>query len=1019
MSAAGCTRIYYRRSADREATFLINEKSVDPRYAIWDINVYSDPRSRFFDPYRPDRPPLPPDDPVAAQFMNKVYKIKGFHWWYHDGIAPQVSNPAWEALLPTYTEFTADGRLKLDLPTAVLLARLHNPDYQRNLEEVFLSGLDVAFERFRFDVQFFANEQSTAQFQGSEPPAILGALGPGIKNSRSVLTARQQAFIKRSFATGGELFASIANSFAFQFAGQEQNYAVGLINFTFFQPLLRQGGKAVNLEQLTRVERVLLYNLRSMAVFRQQFFRNIAVGTATDVRPQRIGGFQGGAGLSGFTGLGQGGFGGLGATLSFGTGGDRVGGSGAGSGTGLAGGGEGTVGGFYGLIQRSQAIRNTETSLGAQLLSLGLLEANFQAGLIDLVQVDEFRQNIETERANLLRARVSLQDNLENFLISTIGLPPWLPVEVDETIIKQFQFVDPELTETQKAVAVLLDRMGRTSREPTAEELRLIRTDLDAILSELPSRIAGIERELKSLRAGEGRLLADATDEERKSYDDNLRSLADSVALLKDRFNDTLRRGRAIEEGADRTANRRAADELAVVLRTASGQLQEVTLLQASIRLERVAVDPIHLSPEEAFWIARNYRMDWANRRAALVDQWRLIWFNANKLQAVLDLNVNGGFGTVGDNPARLRTPTGNMQMQVNFDAPITRKAERNIYRQSLIDYQRTRRDYIEYVDTVHLSIRARLRALERLRQNLEIQRRALAIAIRRVDQTVEDLNRPAPAAAPGQPQPQLGPTLSQNLLRALSDLRNTQDNFMSVYLGYESTRISLLIDLGILELDDIGNWVDEPVDRVVARVRDDCEIPPVNSPAYVYLRRLEEMAAFTQHKETLLEPVTPASRAFPPDDDIEMLVAESDARRDRAPRPMDWSGEADLLDLESTMGRAPSETPPPLLDQPARGIKALAHLPKRWRSRSGDELAVSRERFLKEWRRVGDLKKEGRSLNEIVTETGLPQPVVRAYFEAIDRSDLNVTIPLPTRKWQLIPGPAPTPIPPIGGPDE
>ena len=78
-------------------------------------------------------------------------------------------------------------------------------------------------------------------------------------------------------------------------------------------------------------------------------------------------------------------------------------------------GGAGNVGGFIGLLQQLQEIRNTESSLSAQLRTLALLEANYEAGLIDLVQVDTFRQSIETERANLLQAQNGLQNALDNF----------------------------------------------------------------------------------------------------------------------------------------------------------------------------------------------------------------------------------------------------------------------------------------------------------------------------------------------------------------------------------------------------------------------------------------------------------------------------------------------------------------------------------------------------------------------------------------------------------------------------
>ena len=200
------------------------------------------------------------------------------------------------------------------------------------------------------------------------------------------------------------------------------------------------------------------------------------------------------------------------------------------------------------------------------------------------------------------------------------------------------------------------------------------------------------------------------------------------------------------------------------------------------------------------------------NNRAALVDSWRLIAFNADALQSRLDIVASGDINTVHNNPVSFRAPTADLRMGVRFNAPFTRLLERNNYRQSIIDYERDRREFIQYLDGVHRSLRTLLRDLEQLRVNLEIQRRAVAISIRRVDLTQEDLNKPSAPAAPGQQATQLGPTAALNLLTALSDLRNTQDNFMSVWLNYYAARMRLMRDLGIMTLDEQGRWVDIPI---------------------------------------------------------------------------------------------------------------------------------------------------------------------------------------------------------------
>ena len=182
---------------------------------------------------------------------------------------------------------------------------------------------------------------------------------------------------QRQLATAGQLLVGFANSTVWELVGRNSNISTSMLNFSFIQPLLRAGGRAIALEQLTIVERALLANLRALERYRKGFFTNIAIGTNGTQGPSRRGGFFGGTGLTGFTGTGSGGFGGVGAVTGFGGGfgGGGGGGTGGGAGTtGFAGGGAGNVGGFFGLLQRIQQIRNSQQTLELQINTLELLE---------------------------------------------------------------------------------------------------------------------------------------------------------------------------------------------------------------------------------------------------------------------------------------------------------------------------------------------------------------------------------------------------------------------------------------------------------------------------------------------------------------------------------------------------------------------------------------------------------------------------------------------------------------------
>jgi hypothetical protein len=144
-----------------------------------------------------------------------------------------------------------------------------------------------------------------------------------------------------------------------------------------------------------------------------------------------------------------------------------------------------------------------------------------------------------------------------------------------------------------------------------------------------------------------------------------------------------------------------------------------------------------------------------------------------------------------------------------------------------LIEYQQSRRQLIQFEDGVYRNLRQILRDLEQLEVNLQIQRRAVAIAIRRVDQTRETLSKPVPPALPGQGPAQFGPTAALNLLTALSDLRNSQNNLMSVRLNYHAARLRLMRELGVMRIDENGLWIEESLESALRATEAECPLPP------------------------------------------------------------------------------------------------------------------------------------------------------------------------------------------------
>ncbi|CAN5546786.1 hypothetical protein BH10PLA2_BH10PLA2_25230 [soil metagenome] len=251
----GCTRTMYRNWADRETYGEVQERNGDPRWHIDDVKVYGDPRARFYDPFNPDHPPMPPDDPAADQYMVRANGIKGYSHWHKDGDAPWIEDPAWRESL----DLDKEGALVLKQDSVVQLGFIQSREYQTQLETLYLSALALTLNRFEFALHWFAtNNTLWNQFGSTET---------GVNN----LNTTSNAGFTRNLSWGGQLLVDFANSYVFQFSGfhhavTNSNFGVQLI-----QPLLRNAGKDFRMEALTQGERSLLYQVRTFTRFRKIF----------------------------------------------------------------------------------------------------------------------------------------------------------------------------------------------------------------------------------------------------------------------------------------------------------------------------------------------------------------------------------------------------------------------------------------------------------------------------------------------------------------------------------------------------------------------------------------------------------------------------------------------------------------------------------------------------------------------------------------------------------------------------
>ncbi len=792
--ASGCSRTAYRLRADDDAVNLIRQQAYDPRWSLDDFRIYPDARSRMASPYDPDFPPMPPDDPAANRLMECVDGKRGFRGWYRWGTTPFVANPDWKSFVP----LDPQGRLRLDRNSAVQAALLNSPQFQSQLEELYLSALDVSFEQFRFDAQFFGGYQAFFKTAGRQHPD-----GPTSELALSTRSPASDSWeMRKLFAGGGQLVVGLANSLIWELSGPNRQTASTILDFSLIQPLLRGGGRARVLERLTVAERALLANVRQMQRFRQGFYTQIVAGLDPGAGPSRRGGLAGESGLEGFRGVGTGGFG-------------RLGGVGA-TGGGRPGTGAGQAGGFLGLLQTRQQLQNQQINLIALRNSLASLQAKYQAGgRIDFFQVELARQALYNAQSSLLTSQANYQSQLDQFKVD-LGLPPDMPLGIDDPLLNRFDLLNPQLIQTQQFAENLLNDIrdpdavfdvsqwsavtARTSQlmQKIDRQLATADQDLRALHENLPRRRRILQRLSQREEVARGAVDRAAYDVGR--LDDRAARVTAELVRLREQQLQRTRQLADIRAPAQR-------EQLIALLAGVPLWLNDILLLQAQARLDAIVLQPIEMSPPQALEVASQQRLDWMNARATLVDAWRLIEFNANDLQSDLDIVFEGDLRNTGDNPFRLSDQAGRLRAGVEFDAPLSRLAERNQYRQALIEYAQARRNYYTFVDRVQQGLRDTLRNIDLNQLNFELRRAAVQLAISQVELARLQLEEPP------QPDVEVAGTDNrvQNLVNALSELLNSQNDFLSVWVTYEVLRLSLQFQMGTMQLDARGLWIDPP----------------------------------------------------------------------------------------------------------------------------------------------------------------------------------------------------------------
>ena len=812
----GCHRGYYRRQADAEARRLVAEKTCDPRWDSADGSLDIVPESRMFNPFSSDHAPLPPDDPESHKLMHCVDGREGFPHWHSNGDTDHVENPTWMSYLPV----NENGQVVLTLDRAFQLASIHAPVLQQQREILYLSALDVSLQRFGFDSQLFAGYNSFLTTQGRLRNPLTGSRTL-LSNSLGVNGGGIN--LNRLGITGATFAAGLANSLVFNLAGNNTQSASSLFDFSIIQPLLRGAGRDRVMESLTQTERTLLANVRQYERYRRGFYLQVATGRSTGAGPNRNGDF-------------------LNLPIAAST----------------------QAGGYLGLLQQQQQIRNLEFNLRLLEAVLDQFRTFFEEDRINKLQIRQFEATVFQQQQNLLNTKVAYANTLDQFK-QTLGLPPYLDVVISDPMLDRFKIIGDSISNRITDVSQLRMRAGAVIND----QVDLINDFETSVEDGIPGSIKGIVANVDLLKP----IIASALDTVQEVRDTDFAEVSDDIdrlSSLRDGRIDYLKQlsadiasgvvdseveaqifaaesiPKAADIKEDLSDKRELLDEIEAdlqlvvdqindleaatagmtdadiveliddnfqtttpgILTELDGLILELSLLQAKARSNSIEIQKVDIGSDQAFEIARCLRRDWMNARASLVDDWRNIEFVADRLESQVDLVFEGEMGNTGDSPFRLRYETGQLRAGIRFDAPIVRVAERNNYRQALIGYQQSRRRFYQFEDEVSRNLRQIIRNIDRNKVLFELNRQSIQVNIDAVELSRARLVQPPRPGA----QSSFSDTTARDLSQAITGLNNVQNQYVQAWVQYEVLRRSLDFDMGTMTLDPLGQWSDPGV---------------------------------------------------------------------------------------------------------------------------------------------------------------------------------------------------------------
>jgi outer membrane protein TolC len=635
-----------------------------------------------------------------------------------------------------------DASQRLDLEDIIYLAQINARDYQRQKEVLYLAALRLTLERFDYDLKFSTGGvRHTVDYTHDR----IGGVTVNRLRLPTVVT------VDKVLNSGADLVARFANSVVLTFHGVD-GFAADVGSSLLLDISQRVIQRDVIFEQLTQSERDVVYAARDLARFRKELFQRLAgqyyrlllnyrrieidtqdyfsnlrgwIQTEAEYRADRRSRFE----VDQFE--------------------------------------QRSLDSRRGLISRANSL---EQSLDQLKLLIGLpteLPIN-----LDLTELEELTMrdeaaaaeervrrtlrnlSYERETANveqisvLMNGAIDLTDRAIRMLASRQRLTgdpgpvDALQLALDELAVQEAllevnfnrsvllqgvrplddrEAQEPPAAEAEPAADATPDPAGgairdappllvlRRSMELVDSLLRMLQRQLRLVerlpdsamlVSQIENQMAQLQRRRSQLSDRLASVVSERDLDEIPVLLQDAELLLNETQLLADRVSEILNLpARTPDELLDWT--RRRVDDLIA---------QSQHLLDTST----MGLAQIEIDMDDAMLTALTLRFNLMNQRERLADSWRNIKLAGDELKSVLNVRATQEVRTRSgvNRPFDFTFDDSQTRLTMTFDAPANRRAQRNQFRASLINYNLAFRNLINAEDEVKLQVRNTLRDL-------------------------------------------------------------------------------------------------------------------------------------------------------------------------------------------------------------------------------------------------------------------------------------------------------------------